>query len=558
MARLAQINVNRSRPSQDMAAKVSGELGLGLIAISEPNRVPDDGRWLASTDSPPSAAITWQWAQVRVPCSPLWRGKRFAAVDWGDTIVVSCYFPPSLSDDEFARDLRELERRLADTVGRPVVVADDFNARALAWDRKRNRRRDLLLEWLVSTDLQVINEGVEPTCVHPRGTSRVDLTVALPSAARKITEWRIATEVESLSDHRYVVMKLGTSIVGPEIGKAALRTFPRWVAGRADSNLMEAAAIHSTWSEISGNAAEGAKIMDQTLRDISDASMPRKGLQKKPHAYWWNDEIAELRRACNACRRRVTRARARVNVPPEEIGTLWGELRDRRRDLRGSIARSKAKLWKELVDDLERDPWGTPYRVVLQKLRSGGASVLEVLPPETAEEIVTTLFPVDQSPQGGETPRKWDNDLAVTPVEVLEASSRIKTGKAPGPDDAAMWCQTTLMSSPDVSKNLTLAFLMSLTGNGHTNIREDFCGNASSRTILTRLLALTPTAYEFLQIGIAVGPMSYVEIAIDDTRGNRIVLLHTMWMALIEKTDSYTAIGAVIYVIESNDTGSCH
>ncbi|KYN12432.1 hypothetical protein ALC57_15399 [Trachymyrmex cornetzi] len=29
--------------------------------------------------------------------------------------------------------------------------------------------------------------------------------------------------------------------------------------------------------------------------------------------------------------------------------------------------------------------------------------------------------------------------------------------------------------------------------------------------------------------------MSYVEIAIDDTRGNRIVLLHIMWMALIEK-----------------------
>ncbi|KYN16672.1 hypothetical protein ALC57_11061 [Trachymyrmex cornetzi] len=56
---------------------------------------------------------------------------------------------------------------------------------------------------------------------------------------------------------------------------------------------------------------------------------------------------------------------------------------------------------------------------------------------------------------------------------------------------------------------------------------------ASSRTILTRLLALTPTAYEFLEIGTAVGPMSYVEI--DDTRGNLIVLLHTMWMALIEK-----------------------
>ncbi|XP_018363206.1 PREDICTED: uncharacterized protein LOC108761276 [Trachymyrmex cornetzi] len=367
-----------------MVARVSSELGVGLVAISEPNRVPDDGRWLASTDSPPSAAITWQWTQAR-----------------GDTVIVSCYFPPSLSEEEFLRDLRELEVRLAGTVGRPVVIAGDFNARAFAWDGGgRNRRGDLLLDWLAAMDLQVINEGAEPTCVHPRGTSRVDLTMASPSTVRKITEWRVASEVESLSDHRYVVMRLGTSILGPEIGRAALRTFPRWVASRADSDLMEAVAVFSTWSEIPGDAAGGALLMDRTMWDISDVSMPRRGLPKRPSAYWWSEDIAELRRACNACRRRVTRARSRANVPPDEIRALWGELRDRRRDLRGAIARSKASLWKELVDDLDRDPWGTPYRVVLRKLRSGDASVLEVLPPETAEDIVATLFPADSSPQG--------------------------------------------------------------------------------------------------------------------------------------------------------------
>ncbi|XP_018361299.1 PREDICTED: uncharacterized protein LOC108760024, partial [Trachymyrmex cornetzi] len=336
MARLAQINVNRSRPSQDMVARVSSELGVGLVAISEPNRIPDDGRWLSSTDNPPSAAITWQWSQARIPCSPLWRGKRFAAVDWGDTVVVSCYFPPSLDEEEFLRDLSELERKLTGALGRPIVIAGDFNARALAWDGGgRNRRGDLLLNWLATLDLQVINEGAEPTCVHPRGTSRVDLTIASPSAARKISEWRVASEVESLSDHRYVTMRLGTSILGPETGRVALRTFPRWMASRVNSDLMEAVAVFAAWSESPGDADEGALNLDRVMRDISDASMPRKGLPRRPHAYWWNEEISELRRSCNACRRRVTRTRSRANVPPEELRALWGELRtNKRRELR--------------------------------------------------------------------------------------------------------------------------------------------------------------------------------------------------------------------------------
>ena len=75
MARLAQINVNRSRPSQNLVSRMSEELGLGLVAIFEPNRVPDNDQWLASIDNPPSAAFTWQWSQSRVLCSSVERCK---------------------------------------------------------------------------------------------------------------------------------------------------------------------------------------------------------------------------------------------------------------------------------------------------------------------------------------------------------------------------------------------------------------------------------------------------------------------------------------------------
>lgn len=110
--------------------------------------------------------------------------------------------PPIFSDDEFMHDLRELEDKLLDVIGRPIVIMGNFNARAPAWDSgQANRRGRLLTDWMGLMELQLVNVGTEPTCVHPRGVSCVDITMASPSAARKITTWRVATELEFFLDH---------------------------------------------------------------------------------------------------------------------------------------------------------------------------------------------------------------------------------------------------------------------------------------------------------------------------------------------------------------------
>ena len=436
MARLAQINVGRSRPAQDLIAKISETMLLGLVAISEPSRIPENDRWVSSTDRPASAAITWQWSRLKVPCSPRWRGKRFVAVDWGEIIVVSCYFPPSLRPDEFMRDLKELEVRLLEATGQPVIVVGDFNARSHAWDSGHpNRRGCLLMEWIAVMNLQIINDGLIPTCIHPRGTSCVDLTLASTLVARRVVAWTVASNTESLSDHRYVITSIGSSLIGPQIGRTAMRTFPRWVTTRLNRDIMEAAAIFYEWSNSSESV--NADRINRIMRDIADISMPRRGPRKRPSVYWWNEEISSLRRECNRRRRLLTRGRARGNVSPDAVRELWDDLRVARRDLRKAINRSKAKLWGELVDDLDRDPWGTPYRVVLKKLYAGGAQVVEMLPPETVKGIVSTLFPVVRPPLVQSVPIEWSEEMKVSTVEILEAGARIKTGKAPGPDGIA-------------------------------------------------------------------------------------------------------------------------
>ncbi|XP_018346729.1 PREDICTED: uncharacterized protein LOC108751162 isoform X1 [Trachymyrmex septentrionalis] len=53
--------------------------------------------------------------------------------------------------------------------------------------------------------------------------------------------------------------------------------------------------------------------------------------------------------------------------------------------------------------------------------------------------------------------------------------------------------------------------------------------------ILGRRFALTLTANKYLDIGINVGPTSFVELFIGDNQGNRLILSYATWKIFIER-----------------------
>ncbi|KAL6250899.1 hypothetical protein P5V15_009287 [Pogonomyrmex californicus] len=53
--------------------------------------------------------------------------------------------------------------------------------------------------------------------------------------------------------------------------------------------------------------------------------------------------------------------------------------------------------------------------------------------------------------------------------------------------------------------------------------------------LLSRRYTLTATGYKFLEIGINVGPPSYVEIALEDHRGQELILSLETWKGLYEQ-----------------------
>lgn len=67
-----------------------------------------------------------------------------------------------------------------------------------------------MTEWMAENSLDILNRGRESTFVGARGSSIIDLTLVTTQARRLVRDWRVASDMESLSDHMYIVIDLLT------------------------------------------------------------------------------------------------------------------------------------------------------------------------------------------------------------------------------------------------------------------------------------------------------------------------------------------------------------
>jgi hypothetical protein len=178
-------------------------------------------------------------------------------------------------------------------------------------------------------------------------------------------------EVETLSDHLYIMMELTSETAstgqdrsntgGPSRSRPP--PTPRWRLKERDRDLFQAAVTVSAWSwdaraTQEGGINEEAESLQRDMSAACDASMPRSirgGGARNRCVYWWTEEIAELRRIQNA----------------------------------------KARFCMELVESVESESWGRPYRLVTKKPRPPAPP-----PPLTANmepgllaNVIGTLFP---------------------------------------------------------------------------------------------------------------------------------------------------------------------
>ena len=136
--------------------------------------------------------------------------------------------------------------------------------------------------------------------------------------------------------------------------------------------------------------------------------------------------IAKSRQECIRARRRATRARKKPNH--KDLKELHKEVRIK---LVKAKKASQAYSCDELVEEVEHDPWGRPYKVVMKRMKPQSLSS-----PTCAvllERIVTNLFPQQPDLQIGDL-NSVEPVPPITLEELKSACLRMGNKMASGPD----------------------------------------------------------------------------------------------------------------------------
>ncbi|XP_041977427.1 uncharacterized protein LOC121731828 [Aricia agestis] len=432
-------NLNHCAQAQDLWVQALLQWEIDVAVIAEPYRVLERGDWLGDVNS--SVALVFGPKIVPPSSRNSIRGRGFVVAILGTLTVVGVYFSPNRPIVELEALLLRLTAVVEGST-QPVVVAGDFNAKSPLWGSPAtNARGRLMEEWLAATGLVLANRGATSTCVRRQGESIVDLTLVSPAIAQHVTEWRVLSRTETLSDHlyiRFVISHLTEQgrTISPGAG-------PRWSLKKLDRDILKEAAAVASWAPLpSEDVEECVEWLTEAAHNICDASMPRAGpVPPRRQTYWWSPDLKRLREECVAARRRYLRYRRRRIRNAEEEDAIYDGYRSARHHLRDAIRTAKREAWEDFLRTLEQDPWGRPYKWVRQKLRPAAPPLTQSLQPDLCRSIVSALFPprAEWSPPSMAPPTaEPEEEEEIPPVSAGELAAAVHKmslqNKAPGLD----------------------------------------------------------------------------------------------------------------------------
>lgn len=294
-------------------------------------------------------------------------------------LIYSCYSTPRWNDDEFNQSLMDIEASIAGSLEDEfLVVAGDFNAHSADWSSSTDDRRGgMLSDFAASIGLLPCNVGHTLTYSRVNAQSVIDVTFTQLQPTVVIHGWRVMTELNSGSDHNYLRFSVrlpcsgdAKTIQTTERGNRLCAPARGWAVKKLDPDKL-AKAITTTGPpfEPSGGPESMARRLQKYLTQLCNSSMPhRLRMNDKKAAYWWTLEIADLRRSNIAAHREYQRAGRRRGVTDRTAEHI--AYNESTRNLRVAIRASQDRCWMQLCRDVENDPWGTPYKLVMKKPQS--------------------------------------------------------------------------------------------------------------------------------------------------------------------------------------------
>ncbi|KAJ8911899.1 hypothetical protein NQ315_012313 [Exocentrus adspersus] len=192
----------------------------------------------------------------------------------------------------------------------PLIIGCDANAHHTCWGSKDvNQRGQDLLEFLISSGLDILNRGTKPTFVTRNRQEVIDITISNSWSSHLVTNWRVSSEVSMTIATYFVTWRLELS--------------PR------------NAVVHAY-----------------------EQSCPVRKVRSRHSIPWWNPELLTLRKKARALFNRAMRTRTNAD---------WDLYKEAQRQFKSCIKRSKRDAWKEFCESIEDLPVASRIHKVLKK-----------------------------------------------------------------------------------------------------------------------------------------------------------------------------------------------
>ncbi|KAJ3639076.1 hypothetical protein Zmor_004373 [Zophobas morio] len=423
--RFLQVNLNRSAMAMALMRKTIEEKNIDLVLAQEPN-IKALGTSDIYCDTKQDAVII-VCDIFKSNVSECGKGPGYVWVRIEDTLYYSCYFSPNKSNQQFLCFLDKLQRDIKGKKNtNKMIISGDLNAKSKTWGAKyTDSRGKILEEFIAEAGLWIINVGNRPTFQTERGSSVIDITLATEMVAKEISNWYVDTDSENLSNHNnifYTRNKQTKRIQEPEKTNS-------WILNTAGLEKIKK-QIAEYWDfPINADLNEKVKYLRETIKKVCNNSLSKTNKSKRrPPVYWWNAEIAELRRTTIKKRREMTKTGRDINIEDRrkqaEVAYKKAKL-----NLKIAIRKAKSDAWKSLLLEIDEDRWGKGYKIITKKFRK----CTPIPDEETEEAQIKKLFP--SKPQiTWDEPEYTEQQPNFTVEELKEALSKCKNKKAPGPD----------------------------------------------------------------------------------------------------------------------------
>ena len=381
----------------------------------------------------------------------------------GSFVLCSVYVPPSSPAQLclFRESLQEVLRR-----HRRTIIMGDFNGRSFSLgDSGENQQGPLVVDLIEKCDLQLMNTNGVPT----RKGSVLDLTLATPAAAQRISRWTVHDEF--LSDHKGISLSIEFHAKADTAPPKVIWNFRRCNWARYQRELEMALAGWLEEVDLSGDIDTIYVSWVECIMLVARAVVPRRKVssRSKPLA---SPELSRL----SAERKKYVRMKRKSKTPE-----IRARINRKTAEIREELKRSRVKAIEEMCESLEaispKDMWEKFQRITRTTVKppttlehSGRtivsnkdkAEILNRFFSETGEDTKDDAFDEKHAEETAKRVRSFDfrdGDICaengrITEAEVQQEVRALRPNKASGID--GIHTRFLLHGGPVVVTTLTL------------------------------------------------------------------------------------------------------